>query len=293
MPEGPECTIVADQLDTAARGWSLTNVELLTGRYTKKEPVGFSEFMDDLGKDGKYIHSVSNKGKFIYWLLEGGVIFSTLGMSGTYKTENNKYARVRFDIKDNVPGRINPTKSLYYSDMRNFGTLKFISKNPQQELDKKLATIGPDMLNDPCRLQTWLDICEKRKNNSLVKFLMEQKNISGVGNIYKSESLFLAELAPHRKVGDCTEEEKIRLYEAVIAILRTAYEAGGATIRNYSDLHNNYGKYISFPSKATEMMKERIGVMVYSQTRDPHGNPIEKCTLDDGRTTHWSPNVQK
>ena len=64
MPEGPECTIVADQLDTAARGWSLTNVELLTGRYTKKEPVGFSEFMDDLGKDGKYIHSVSNKGKF-------------------------------------------------------------------------------------------------------------------------------------------------------------------------------------------------------------------------------------
>ena len=45
-------------------------------------------------------------------------------------------------------------------------------------------------------------------------------------------------------------------------------------IRNYSDLHNNYGKYVSFPSKATEMMKSRIGVMVYSQTRDPHGNPI-------------------
>ena len=40
-------------------------------------------------------------------------------------------------------------------------------------------------------------------------------------------------------------------------------------------------------------MKERIGVMVYSQTRDPHGNPIEKVVLDDKRTTHWSPEIQK
>ena len=62
MPEGPECTIVATQLDKAARGWSLTDVELLTGRYTKKEPVGFSEFMDSLEKDSKYIHGVLNKG---------------------------------------------------------------------------------------------------------------------------------------------------------------------------------------------------------------------------------------
>ena len=293
MPEGPECTIVATQLDNAARGWSLTNVELLTGRYTKKEPVGFSEFMDDLEKNSKYIHGVLNKGKFIYWLLEGGVIFSTLGMSGTYKTEDNKYARVRFDIKDNIPGRINLTKSLYYSDMRNFGTLKFISKNPKQELDKKLSTIGPDMLNDPCDEKTWLSICEKRKNNSLVKFLMEQKNVSGVGNIYKSESLFLSALAPHRKVGECSEEELLRLYRSVKTVLKNSLESGGATIRNYSDLHNNQGDYVAFPSKADDMMKSRIGVMVYSQKEDPYGNPIERVVLDDKRTTHWSPEIQK
>ena len=293
MPEGPECTIVATQLDNAARGWSLTNVELLTGRYTKKEPVGFSEFMDDLEKNSKYIHGVLNKGKFIYWLLEGGVIFSTLGMSGTYKTEDNKYARVRFDIKDNIPGRINLTKSLYYSDMRNFGTLKFISKNPKQELDKKLSTIGPDMLNDPCDEKTWLSICEKRKNNSLVKFLMEQKNVSGVGNIYKSESLFLSALAPHRKVGECSEEELLRLYRSVKTVLKNSLESGGATIRNYSDLYNNQGDYVAFPSKADDMMKSRIGVMVYSQKEDPYGNPIERVVLDDKRTTHWSPEIQK
>lgn len=293
MPEGPECTIVATQLDNAARGWSLTNVELLTGRYTKKEPAGFSEFMEYLKEESKYIHGVLNKGKFIYWLLEGGVIFSTLGMSGTYKTEDNKYARVRFDIKDNVPGRISPTKSLYYSDMRNFGTLKFISKNPKQELDKKLSTIGPDMLNEPCDEKTWLSICEKRKNNSLVKFLMEQKNVSGVGNIYKSESLFLSALAPHRKVGECNKEELLRLYKSVKTVLKNSLESGGATIRNYSDLYNNQGDYVAFPSKADDMMKARIGVMVYSQKEDPYGNPVERIVLDDKRTTHWSPEIQK
>ena len=215
-------------------------------------------------------------------------------MSGTYKTEDNKYARVKFDIRDNVPGRINPTKSLYYSDMRNFGTLKFFHRaHYMSALEKKLSELGPDMLNEPCDEETWLQICEKRKNQSLVKFLMEQKNVSGVGNIYKSESLFLAALAPHRKVGDCSTEELLRLYQAVITVLKNSLETGGATIRNYSDLYNNQGQYVSFPSQATEMMKSRIGVMVYSQKEDPYGNPIHKIKLDDQRTTYYSPEVQK
>jgi hypothetical protein len=50
---------------------------------------------------------------------------------------------------------------------------------------------------------------------------------------------------------------------------------------------------VAFPSKATDMMKARIGVMVYSQKTDPYGNPVEKVRLDDGRTTHWSPAIQK
>ena len=59
-------------------------------------------------------------------------------------------------------------------------------------------------------------------------------------------------------------------------VLKNSFETGGATIRNYSDLYNNQGQYVSFPSKADEMMKSRIGVMVYSQKTDPYGNPIIK-----------------
>ena len=207
-------------------------------------------------------------------------------MTGTYKTKDNKYARVKWIFDDDT--------EIYYSDMRNFGTLKFyFGAESSKELIKKLSEIGPDMLNEPCDEKTWLKICEKRKNQSLVKFLMEQKNVSGVGNIYKSESLFLAGLAPYRKVGDCTSEELVRLYTSVKTVLKNSYETGGATIRNYSDLYNNQGQYVAFPSKADEMMKSRIGVMVYSQKEDPYGNPIQKIKLDDQRTTYYSPEVQK
>ena len=287
MPEGPEVTIVTKQLNFTVQNKVIKDIELLSGRYTKKEPSGFTDFVDGaINHHCQKVLGVHNKGKFIYWLTSYGVIFSTLGMTGTYKTKDNKYARVKWIFDDET--------EIYYSDMRNFGTLKFyFGAESSKELIKKLSEIGPDMLNEPCDEKTWLKICEKRKNQSLVKFLMEQKNVSGVGNIYKSESLFLAGLAPYRKVGDCTSEELVRLYTSVKTVLKNSYETGGATIRNYSDLYNNQGQYVAFPSKADEMMKSRIGVMVYSQKEDPYGNPIQKIKLDDQRTTYYSPEVQK
>ena len=287
MPEGPEVTIVTKQLNSIVQDKTIKDIELLSGRYIKKEPSGFTDYVDGaINHESQKVLSVDNKGKFIYWLTSSGVIFSTLGMTGTYKTKNNKYARVKWIFDDDT--------EIYYSDMRNFGTLKFyFGAGSSKELNKKLSEIGPDMLNEPCDEKIWLKICEKRKNQSLVKFLMEQKNVSGVGNIYKSESLFLAGLAPYRKVGECTSEELLRLYKSVKTVLKNSYETGGATIRNYSDLYNNQGRYVSFPSKADEMMKSRIGVMVYSQKEDPYGNPIQKIKLDDQRTTYYSPKVQK
>ena len=287
MPEGPEVTIVTKQLNKAVQHKTIKDIEIVSGRYLRKEPIGFTDYVDyAINYSPQTVIEVNNKGKFIYWVTSSGVIFSTLGMTGTYKTENNKYARVKWSFTDN--------SEIYYSDMRNFGTLKFFHRaNFMSALEKKLNELGPDMLNEPCDEDIWLQICDKRKNQSLVKFLMEQKNVSGVGNIYKSESLFLAGLAPHRKVGDCSTEELLRLYNSVKTVLKNSLETGGATIRNYSDLYNNQGQYVSFPSKADEMMKARIGVMVYSQKTDPYGNPIKKIKLDDQRTTYYSPEVQK
>ena len=286
MPEGPECTIVARQLHSFCTDKTLKNIELVSGRYTKKEPDGYSSFMSVLPQT---VAGVSNKGKFIYLMTkENSVIFITLGMSGTFKVDENKYARVKFSFSDG--------SHIFYSDMRNFGTLKFFTPdNAEVALKKKLSEIGPDMLNDPCQSSEWLKICHRRKTNSMVKFLMNQKNISGVGNIYKSEALFLAGIDPRKTIGDCTDDELLKLYNAVKKVLKTSFESGGATIRNYSDLHNNHGNYIRFPSNPKEMLEARKEgkVMIYGRKQDIYGNDVVRLRLDDDRTTFFSPKVQK
>jgi len=277
MPEGPEVLHVATQLNSVVKDKTLVEIIPLSGRYLKTPIHGVDRFTSALVK------KVQCRGKFIWWDFDSQWIFSTLGMTGSYKTEPNQYARVQFKFSD--------TTSVYYCDMRNFGTLKIVYS--RYDLEKKLRELGPDMLSNPPSLEEWLLICNKHKNKTLVSFLMEQKAISGVGNIYKSESLFLARLNPSKQVKECSTDELQRLYGSVKQVLRNSYEMGGATIRNYSDLYANHGSYIQFPSKPDEMMKARIGVMVYSQKQDPYGNPVQKVNLDDGRTTWWSPTIQQ
>ena len=91
MPEGPEVTIVTKQLNSAVQNKTIKDIEIVSGRYLRKEPVGFTDYVDyAVNQFPQQVLGVNNKGKFIYWLTTTGVIFSTLGMTGTYKTENNK-----------------------------------------------------------------------------------------------------------------------------------------------------------------------------------------------------------
>ena len=90
MPEGPECRRIAESLAKFASGKKIISVEILSGRYTKKIPSGFDALKDNLPV---LVAGVGVHGKFIYWITTSGVIFSTLGMTGTYKTENNKYLK--------------------------------------------------------------------------------------------------------------------------------------------------------------------------------------------------------
>ena len=287
MPEGPECTRTARQVNRAVQGKELVNLNFISGRYTKKLPDKFSDFYIALEEQHLPVKGVYNKGKFIWWefgdLLPICYMYTTLGMTGNFKLQPSKHTRIAFYFDDD--------SAIYYNDQRNFGTIKFVFDDKDHQ--KKLDSIGPDMLNNPCPLSTFVDIANRKPGWTVVKWLMEQSQISGVGNIYKSESLFLAGIAPHRLMGSLDGEELEKLYFAVCKVLSASYESGGATIRNYSDLYNNHGKYTRFPSNPNEMIEARQSrVMVYNQKEDIYGNPVERIKLNDGRTTFWSPKVQ-
>ena len=287
MPEGPECTRTARQVNRAVQGKSLVNINFVSGRYVKNLPTGFTDFYFALDEKHLPVKGVYNKGKFIWWefgdLLPICYMYTTLGMTGNFKLQPSKHTRIAFYFDDD--------SAIYYNDQRNFGTIKFVFDDKDHQ--KKLDSIGPDMLNNPCTLSTFLDIANRKPGWTVVKWLMEQSQISGVGNIYKSESRFLAGIAPHRLMGSLDGEELERLYHAICKVLSASFESGGATIRNYSDLYNNHGKYTRFASNPGEIVEARGGhVMVYNQKEDIYGNPVERIKLNDGRTTFWSPKVQ-
>ena len=287
MPEGPECTRTARQVNRAVQGKELVNLNFISGRYTKKLPDKFADFYIALEEQHLPVKGVYNKGKFIWWefgdLLPICYMYTTLGMTGNFKLQPSKHTRIAFYFDDD--------SAIYYNDQRNFGTIKFVFDDKDHQ--KKLDSIGPDMLNNPCTLSTFLDIANRKPGWTVVKWLMEQSQISGVGNIYKSESLFLAGIAPHRLMGSLDGEELERLYHAICKVLSASFESGGATIRNYSDLYNNHGQYTRFASNPGEIVEARGGhVMVYNQKEDIYGNPVERIKLNDGRTTFWSPKVQ-
>jgi formamidopyrimidine-DNA glycosylase len=279
MPEGPEVTRVTTQLNSIVQYSLLDSITLLSGRYTKKAPDKFFELESALDKGALLIKGVYNKGKFIWWELEHEwFIFSTLGMSGRYSLKQDKHSRILFETTK-AYNKYTESISVFYEDIRNFGTIKIV--NDRNILNKKLDSIGPDMLNSPCSVCEFLKIARKNNDKSIVKFLMDQKYISGVGNIYKSESLFLAKISPLNYVKDLSDNELKTLYTCIINILTEAYRTGGSTIQTYKDVYGHEGLH----SKNSRLL-------VYNQKTDIYGNNVKKVILDDQRTTYFSPSIQ-
>lgn len=268
MPEGPEVRITTDFLSKFVNT-SFSSVSILSGRYTKKDIAGLSEVVFPAT-----IKSVDCKGKFIYFTLinkdKEYYLFSTLGMSGAWSNKQTKHSRFAFDLEDE--------NKLYFNDIRNFGTLKFV--HDKKDLDKKLKSLGPDILSDNVDLDDFLNRFDKKHNKTIAECLMNQSVISGIGNYLKAEILYCSRISPHRLVKDINEFEWESLHFNSIQQTRRSYSLGGATIATYRQPNGDEGLY-----------NRRFAV--YNQKEDLKGNQVIKETTADKRTTHWVPNIQK
>ena len=268
MPEGPETKRTAEGLARAMTNKTLTRIEILSGRYLKESPGGIEDFQASLPIK---VVGAGCHGKFIFALCTNETyIWSTLGMTGYWNATGGKYARVRFDFSDGT--------HVYFNDMRNFGTLKFVKG--KHEMTKKLRSLGPDMLAQDISMPVFKAALMQQPDWSIAKALMKQTLVCGVGNYIKADSLWLAKISPKRLVKDLTDLEFADLNEAIKRVMRTSYESGGATIQAYQSFEDKPGTY-------TQQM------VVYGQKTDPEGNEVIREKTDDGRTTHWVPSVQR
>jgi len=279
MPESSEVRIITEGLKDNLVSKTLIDIKVLGGRYKKHgNPQGMNKFLSTLSEKTQ-VKNISCKGKFIYWEFSNGwFMWNTLGMSGGWTFEKEKHSNVEFIFKLNNQETI----SIYFRDMRNFGTLKF--SDSKSDLDKKLSTLGPDMFLKETTFDVFKNALNKKSanlNKTLPELLLkDQKTVSGVGNYIKSESLYMAKISPHRKLKDITESELNSLYKAIKKVIKDSYDNKGVSKRDYKDVNDEKGTYHN-------------NFLVYGLKKDANGHQIKTETTKDGRTTYWVPEIQK
>ena len=257
MPEGPEVKLFVDRINDIYQNKNIRKINVLSGRYTKKPVENIDKVLN------KNLNGVLCKGKFIWFDLGNIILFNTLGMTGSWSQKKNKHSRLEFEFEDE--------KSLFFNDIRNFGTFNVKSKS---DLAKKLKSIGPDMLNAPPTKDDFVSILRKKNNKNICSVLMNQNIVSGIGNYIKAESLWYSNINPYAIIKDLTDQNLVTLYFSIIFVINKSYQSQGATIQSYYTFDNEKGNSAE-------------GFVVYGRKTDFNGYVVIRSTTDDKRTTHW------
>ena len=180
----------------------------------------------DAALPGATIDSVGRRAKYLLLNTSRGTAVVHLGMSGSvFIVERDTPAGVHdhFDIE------LRSGKSLRFRDPRRFGSLHWTEDATDHWL---LRNLGPEPLGDDFS-GDYLWTRSRGRRVSVKPFIMNAAVVVGVGNIYASESLFLAGIHPRRAAGRISRSRYAGLAAAIKAVLEKAIEAGGTTLRDF------------------------------------------------------------
>ena len=229
MPELPEVETIRRQLAPAVEGATLAGLEILDPRWTS--PLAPDEVISACV--GRRVLALARRGKYLIWELEEDVhLLVHLRMTGTLlldPTVEPAHTRVRFRLTR--PGSSGTATTLPFVDPRRFGTGELVLGAP--ELERFLAArLGIEPL-DPRFTAAHLRSIARGRRAPIKAFLLDQRRIAGVGNIYADEALFRARIHPLRPAGRLTSSQYEVLRESIIGALRAGIDARGATIDDF------------------------------------------------------------
>ena len=247
MPELPEVEVVKRSLQRNILNLIIKKVKINDAnlRY-KVDKIGLSKL------EGKKITKIIRRSKFL--IFEIGKIYRMLvhlGMTGKFFFTDNKdnkfktsfYYILNYD-KDQKHDRvifILNKKKLIYNDVRKFGFIKIYGSNLITK-SKHLKHLGPEPLE-----KNWNSSYLKKyvigRKRSIKNILMDQKCVSGLGNIYVNEILFLSRIKPARKATKLKNFEIKKIIKFSKQILKNSIKLGGSTIKDFSSENGKKGVF--------------------------------------------------
>ena len=234
MPELPEVEIVKQSLDKKIKFKKIKRVIVRNRNLRFRIPKNFEVFLKD-----KNVEKISRFSKYIILHLDDDsfCIFH-LGMSGTIHLVKN------FNI--------------IYNDPRRFGFFELI-KN-KKKLSKRFCHFGPEPFSKLFNLN-YVHHYLKNKKKDIKSFLLDQKFVSGIGNIYASEILFLCKINPKKKAQYLNQAECKKIIYYSKLVLKKAIRFGGSSIR---DFKNVSGKDGLFQNEFQVYQRENLKCLKYN-----------------------------
>ena len=239
MPEGPEVEHVRMSLQQIiskkVKSIKLTKQSQKYSKYKNKQ----REF--DIFQNRK-IERIERKGKFLVWVFDiSEIILNHLGMSGKWlfitdeNLRSSKHAKIILDIESF-------TRKVVFDDVRNFGQFRIFDSYDSVMDYNPIKSIGLDGLELPFPQEIFLQKLDKQiyANREIGSVLLNQKMVAGIGNIYKSESLYAARIKPTRLVKDISIKERKKLGNEISNILHKALVHQGSSF-NIQPFHDPNG----------------------------------------------------
>jgi formamidopyrimidine-DNA glycosylase len=235
VPELPETETIARDLDRAVSGATIASVQVHRADVLRDATAG------SLSRRvvGARIERSYRRAKAVVILLSTGdrlvvqprFTGALLVDDGSLPPEALTHITVSFHLEDG--------RTLAYRDIRRLGTLALMSPEQFAKFD---AALGPEPL-DPAFTPRHLSGILRDSRQAVKKFLMDQRRVAGVGNIYANEALWRAGIDPSRAARTIGEAESDALHAGLTGVLREAIEARGTSFRDYRDASGARGGF--------------------------------------------------
>jgi formamidopyrimidine-DNA glycosylase len=274
MPELPEVEVIKRGLQGLLPGRRV--IGIVMGRKKLRYPMPRRNLTRYILNSR--IKTVARRAKYLLIIMDSGAtLIVHLGMTGRLGVfpEGGPAAK-----HDHLRLKLDNAMQLRFNDTRRFGFIRVVE--PGMDLSSALpADLGPEPLGPDFTPRYLLKKAAGRKK-PLKNFLMDNRVVVGIGNIYACEALFQAGINPEKRTGDLTLEEWTRVVDSCRAVLQQAIDSGGTSI---SDFVNESGRAGYFQLK----------LQVYARQGQPCracASPIIRKTMA-GRATFFCPACQK
>ena len=273
MPELPEAETIVRGLRRTIVGQLVRRAEVLREDVLREPKARFARRLVD-----RSVTRVDRRGKNVLIGLDNDcVIAVNLGMTGRLLpfpdaargTSPAGHPAVRFHFRG---GGV-----LIFDDTRRFGTVECLTASEWVERSDRM---GPEPLAATYSARD-LHSALGTSRSPVRSWLLDQRRIAGIGNIYANEALYLAGVHPQKQARHLTQTEAVRLHRSIRRVLRNAIRAGGTTIRDYRTATGEEGQYARL-------------LLVYGRDAEPCARcrtPIERVVFGN-RSAYYCPGCQ-